>query len=373
MGTDNRNLTPAERLDWLRLYRSENVGPVTFYRLLERFGTAGRALEALPELAKRGGGRKPIAVTSKAAAERELAALDKLGGVMIASVEPQYPPAMRSLETAPLITVLGAPHILTRPAVALVGARNASAIGRKMANTLAAELGRAGFLVVSGMARGIDTAAHEGSLATGTAAVLAGGVDVIYPPENADLYERICAGGCAISEMPPGTQPQASHFPRRNRLISGMALGVVVVEASPKSGSLITARLALEQGREIFAVPGSPLDPRCQGPNGLIKQGATLIESADDVLQVLGDMLRRPLAEPKIGGFQGSSPSQPDETELAEARRTIIQSLAPAPVTVDEILRQCQLSPAVVSLVLLELELAGRLERHPGNQVSILP
>jgi len=373
MGTDNRNLTPAERLDWLRLYRSENVGPVTFYRLLERFGTAGRALEFLPELAKRGGGRKPISITSKAAAERELAALDKLGGVMLASCEPLYPPAMRSLETAPLITVIGSPHILTHPAVALVGARNASAVGRRMAHTLAAELGRAGFLVVSGMARGIDTAAHEGSLGTGTAAVLAGGVDVIYPPENAELYQRICASGCAVSEMPPGTQPQASHFPRRNRLISGMALGVVVVEASPKSGSLITARLALDQGREVFAVPGSPLDPRCQGPNGLIKQGATLIESADDVLQVLGDMLRRPLAEPKTGGFQGASPSQPDEAELAEARMTIIQSLAPAPVTVDEILRQCQLSPAVVSLVLLELELAGRLERHPGNQVSILP
>jgi len=373
MGNDNRTLTLAEKIDWLRLYRSENVGPVTFFRLLERFGSAGRAVEALPDLAKRGGSRKTIAVYAKAAAERELAALDKLGGVLLTAHEPGFPIPLRALEIAPLLTLRGNPHLLSRTAVAVVGARNASAAGRRMAQTIAADLAQAGLLVVSGMARGIDTATHEGALQGGTAAVLAGGVDVIYPPENAGLYQRIVEAGVVVSEMPPGCQPQAMHFPRRNRLISGMALGVVVVEASAKSGSLITARLALEQGREVFAVPGSPLDPRCQGPNSLIKQGATLTENAADVLDVLADLLRRPLAEPHREGFASAPPTPPDEQELARSRREIAQSLGPTPVTVDEIIRQCQLSPAVVSMVLLELELAGRLERHAGNQVSLLP
>ena len=373
MGTHNRALTESERLDWLRLYRSENVGPVTFFRLLEQFGSAGRALEALPDLAKRGGGRKPIGIPAKSAIEKELAALEKLGGRMIASVEPEFPPALRGLDTAPVLMARGNPHLLTHPAVAVVGARNASVLGRRLAQSIAADLGRAGLLVVSGMARGIDTAAHEGSLINGTVAVLAGGVDVIYPPENAGLYEKICAMGCVVSEMPPGTQPQATHFPRRNRLISGIAIGVLVVEASAKSGSLITARLALDQGREIFAVPGSPLDPRCQGPNALIKQGATLTESAADILEGLSDMLRRPLAEPNNPDFAGGKRQDHSEPELSEARDIIMQSLCAAPVSVDEIIRQCQLSAAVTSLVLLELELAGRLERHAGNQVSILP
>lgn len=369
---NNRPLSQSERLDWLRLYRSENVGPVTFFRLLEQFGTAGAALDALPDLAKRGGGKKPITVCTKAAAERELGLLDKIGARLVAAVEPDFPPALRSLETAPILTVIGHPHLLTRPMVGMVGARNASAAGRKLAQTIAGDLGRSGYLVVSGLARGIDTAAHQGSLTSGTVAVLAGGVDVVYPPENQPLYEQICAQGCVVSEMPPGTQPQANHFPRRNRLISGMSLGLLVVEAAAKSGSLITARNALDQGREIFAIPGSPLDPRCQGPNGLIKQGATLVESADDILNVLNDMLRRPLAEPAGGGFAQAPRAQASEAELLLARKTVVQSLSPTPVTVDEILRQCQLSPAVVSVILLELELAGRLERHSGNQVSLL-
>jgi len=373
MQNNNPHLTDSQRLDWLRLYRSENVGPVTFFRLLERFGSAGRALEALPELAKRGGGKKPISLYSKAAAEREMAGLDKIGAKLLCACEPGFPKALASLETAPLITYRGNGHLLPRSAIALVGARNASVAGKRMAHSLAADLGKAGLLVVSGMARGIDTAAHAGALPFGTAAVLAGGVDVIYPPENGDLYARIIAEGVAISEMPPASQPQAMHFPRRNRLISGMSLGVLVVEAASKSGSLITARMALEQGREIFAVPGSPMDPRCQGPNSLIKQGAVLTETADDVLAVLNDMLRRPLSEPKGGSFNGPVPVLPDESELAAARRNIAESLSPVPVTVDEIIRQCQLSPAVVSMALLELELAGRLERHSGNKVSLLP
>lgn len=372
-GAPRPALTEQQRLDWLRLIRSENVGPVTFFRLVERFGSAGAAIAALPDLARRGGARRPIVVCTKAQAERELDAHHRLGSQLVASVEPGYPPALAALDDAPpLLTVRGNLHLLTRSAIAMVGARNASIQGRNFARRIACDMASGGLLVVSGMARGIDTAAHEGALQGGTVAVLAGGVDNIYPPENARLYEEIVASGAVVSEMPPGTVPQASHFPRRNRIISGISLGVVVVEATPKSGSLITARYALDQGREVFAVPGSPLDPRCQGPNGLIRDGATLTEGAADVFRVLGDLLRRPLSEGRRRDFQAPPAALPGEAELAAARREMTAALGPVPVTVDEIIRQCQLSPSVVSLVLLELELAGRLERHPGNRVSLL-
>ncbi len=370
MGERQRILDDSERRDWLRLFRSENVGPSTFFRLLERFGTPAKALELLPAMARRGGQSRPIRICSAVAAERELDALERLGARLIAAVESDFPAMLRPLETAPLITVRGNGALLNGQAVAVVGARNASALGRRLARSMAIDLGENGFVVVSGMARGIDAAAHDGAMATGTVAVLAGGVDIVYPQENRGLYERLCAEGCVISEIAPGTPPQAAHFPRRNRLISGLSLGVVVVEAAPKSGSLITARLALEQGREVFAVPGSPFDPRCQGTNGLIRQGAVLTESAADVLDVL--------APP--GLFRSARPlpdlvetAEPADDELAEARKIILPALAPAPVTVDEIIRQCQLSPAVVSMVLVELELAGRLERHSDNQISLLP
>jgi DNA processing protein len=370
MGPDQRILTPAERVDWLCLYRSENVGPATFFRLLEQFGSPARALEALPELARRGGGR-PLRAAPRAVAERELEALDRLGGSLIACVEPAFPAALRSLDTAPLLTVCGEAGLLARPAVAVVGARNASLAGRRMAQSLAEEIGRAGFVVVSGMARGIDTAAHQAALDSGTVAVLAGGVDHVYPPENRELHRQLGARGCVVSEMPPGSEPQASHFPRRNRLISGLSLGVVVVEASLRSGSLITARLALDQGREIFAVPGSPLDPRCRGPNALIRQGAILTESAADVIEALAGMAE-PSADPPQARKEPLPAAPEDESELTRSREVIARCLAPCPVTVDEIVRQCQLSAAVVSMALLELELAGRLERHPGNRVSLL-
>jgi len=372
MGARNPSKSEAERLDWLRLYRSENVGPATFFRLLDYFGTAARALDALPDLARRGGGKRPVKVAAASIAEREFEALAKLGASLLLASDPDFPAPLRAVETVPFLTVRGHASLLTRDAIAVVGARNASAAGRRFAQTIAADLGKADLVVVSGMARGIDSSAHEGSLETGTVAVLAGGVDVIYPPENAKLYERIVETGCVVSEMPPGTQPQASHFPRRNRLISGLALGVVVVEAASRSGSLITARIALEQGREVFAVPGSPLDPRSEGPNGLIKQGATLTESAADVLQGLADILRRPLAEPGAGPADGpaSPPALPPENDLAEAREKVTEALGSTPVPVDEIIRQCHLSPAIVSMVLLEMELAGRLERHPGGQVA---
>ena len=369
METSNRHLSPAEQVNWLRLYRSQNVGPSTFFRLLQRFGTAGNAVQALPELARRGGTRN-FRAHPKAAAEAELAALERLGGRLIASVDASFPAALKVVETAPLLSVLGNAALLKADGIAIVGAREASAAGRRLAHALAADLGQAGVTVVSGLARGIDTAAHRGALASGTVAVLAGGVDVVYPPENRDLYERICAEGCVVSEMPPGTQPQAAHFPRRNRLISGLSLGVVVVEAAARSGSLITARLALEQGRELFAVPGSPLDARAQGPNGLIKQGAVLTESAADVLAVLGPMRRPAALAPPPQALPTAA--EPSDSEVGAAHRAITRALAAAPVTVDEILRQCQLSPAVLSMVLLDLELAGRLERHPGNRVALL-
>lgn len=368
-----KTLSSAERLDWLRLIRSENVGPRTFARLLERFGSAAAALDALPGLARKGGARRPIRICPRADAERELAAAERLGIRLLGWREPGYPAWLAALDDAPpLLCVLGNPSVLAKPMVAMVGARNASLNGRNFARSLAADLGRAGYVVASGMARGIDTAAHQGALASGTVAVLAGGVDVVYPPENEPLWREIKEAGAVVSEMPVGTQPQASHFPRRNRIISGLSLGVVVVEAAARSGSLITARFAAEQGREVFAVPGSPMDPRAAGPNDLIRNGAALTEGAADVLDVLGDLLRRPLAEPERGGFRASAGVAPAESELDAARGSVVEALGPAPVMVDEIIRQCQLSPSMVSWVLLELELAGRLERHPGNRVSLL-
>jgi DNA processing protein len=283
-------LTEAERLDWLRLIRSENVGPITFHRLLERYGSAARALDALPELAARGGARR-IRIASKEDTGREMEQVAASGVQLIALTEEHYPPLLGQTEDAPpLIAVIGHSHLLVKKALAVVGTRNASANGLGLAERLARDVGAEGYLIVSGMARGIDRAAHEGALDTGTAAVLAGGTDVIYPKENADIYQRIVDRGVALSEMPLGTKPQARHFPRRNRIISGMARGVLVVEATQKSGSLITARYAAEQNREVFAVPGSPLDPRNQGANQLIKEGAHLVQSAADIMEILSGL-----------------------------------------------------------------------------------
>ena len=343
-----------ETLTWLRLYRSENVGPAIFFRLIERFGSAGAALDALA------GRLKPCPAEP---AQAELDALDRIGGEVLLAEDPRFPPALKILEIAPLLSVHGDASLLAKPSVALVGTREASINGRKLAFNLAAELGKAGYPIVSGLARGIDTAAHQGGLATGTVAVVAGGVDIIYPPENARLYQQIAETGCVVSEMPPGLHPTAQHFPRRNRLIAGIAQGVVVVEAKLRSGSLITARFALEQGRDIFAVPGSPLDPRSAGPNSLIKQGAILVECAGDILDGLGaPSLPEPPAPPTVSD---------DGPSLSAAHEMVEKSLTVTAVTVDEILRQCQLSPSTLSLVLLELELAGRLLRHPDHSISL--
>ena len=366
-----RPLSRAERIDWLRLIRSERVGPVTFRQLLARYGSAGAALEALPGLARRGGGR--LAVCARAAAERELEALEALGARALALIEPDYPARLAALEDAPpLLGLLGHAHLLARPSVAMVGARNASANGRRLARRLAEALAGEGWVVVSGLARGIDAAAHEGALEGGTLGVVAGGLDVVYPEENAALYEAIGARGAILSEMPPGTVPQARHFPRRNRLISGLALGTVVVEAAPRSGSLITARLAAEQGREVMAVPGSPLDPRSRGCNHLIREGATLVETAADVLEALSRQTGTLAQEPQAPEFAAGMAAELDESELAGVRRSLEELLGPAPVAVDELLRQCQVSPALVHTGLLEMELAGRIDRLPGNRVATI-
>jgi len=373
-------LDDRERLAWLRLYRSEGVGSQTFRHLLQSFGSAAAALDALPELARRSGRERPLRVCPVAAAERELAGLARLGGRLIAEADPSYPPLLAAAEGAPpLLSALGDPGLLGRRAIALVGARNASANGRLLTETMARELGRLGWVVVSGLARGIDAAAHRGALETGTVAVLAGGIDQPYPPETEPLYREIGRGGLLLAEMGLGCVPQARHFPRRNRIVAGLALGTVVVEAATRSGSLITARLAGEQGREVMAVPGSPLDPRCRGANQLIRQGATLVESAADVDELLAG-IAAPSADDYMFKNNGVSEipnfaSQPAETaprSPAEARLEVERCLGPSPVPVDELLRQCQLSPPFLRMTLLELELAGRLQWHPGNRVSLL-
>ena len=368
-----RASTAAQKLEWLRLIRSENVGPRTFNKLLFHFGDAATALAQIPHMAKQGGRSKPIRLCPQAEAERELEQGEKLGFTLLTQIDPEYSPVLAGIDDAPpVLWARGDVGLLTQPSVAIVGARNASLNGRNITRRMAADLGRARIVVVSGLARGIDASAHEGAMSTGTVAVMAGGLDVVYPPEHADLYDTICQTGAAISEMPPGTQPQSGHFPRRNRIVSGLSLGVVVIEASLKSGSLITARMAADQGREIFAVPGSPLDPRAHGPNDLLRHGATLTESAADILEALAPMLQRPLSEAKSQDQPDAQPHPVSDSDLQSARAPILECLGYHAVTVDEILRQCQLSPAVVSFVLLELELAGRLERQSGHRVSLL-
>ena len=364
-----RTLSDTERRAWLRLARTETVGPATFAQLIARFGNAVAALKEVPRLARRGGGEE-LRIPSDDDAVRELEALLALGGRLIASCEPDFPNGLAAIEPPPpLLSAIGNAALLSREMIAVVGARNASALGRKLANTLARELSDAGLVVASGLARGIDAAAHEGALGSGTCAVVAGGVDIVYPPENAALHARIRAEGCIVSEMSLGQAPQARHFPRRNRIISGLSRGVVIVEAAEGSGSLITANYALEQGREIFAVPGSPLDPRAKGTNRLLREGATLTESAEDVLAGLRPILGHAFREP---GRDGPLPptDSASEAEADRIRSLVEEALGPAPVEIDEIVRLCRAPAAVVLIILLELELAGRVTRYPGNRVA---
>jgi DNA processing protein len=386
-------LNDAQRLDWLRLIRAEGIGPRTFRTLINRFGGAGAALEALPTLSGRAGQR--VVPPTRAEAQAELAAAARLGVRLVALGEAEYPKLLQAADSAPpLLAVRGDPAVLNRPAVAIVGSRNASAAGLNFTERLSRDLGEAGLVVVSGLARGIDARAHKAALRPGTVAVLAGGQDRIYPTNHAALVEAILeAGGAVVAEMPMGWEPRGRDFPRRNRIISGLSLGTVVVEAARRSGSLITARFALEQGREVFAVPGSPLDPRAEGTNDLIRQGATLVAEAAHVLEAVAPLVDRDLF--------GAAPLALDRPDLADApifwdeldvdgivlpmaaesfdppeptddRARLVGLLSPTPIGTDDLARAAGLSVRVVQTTLLELELDGRIERHGSGAVSLV-
>ena len=358
-----------DRIARLRLMRTAQIGPVTYAQLLARFGTPMEALAAVPELARSGGGKSP-AIAPRAAIEAEIAAVERAGARYLFLGQAHYPPLLAELAAAPpALIVRGRTALLERPVVAMVGARNASAAACRFARQLAQQLGDRGIALVSGLARGIDTAAHQGSIDSGAIAVVAGGIDIFYPPENEALQRRIGEEGLLIAEQPPGIEPRARHFPYRNRIIAGLAQATVVIEAAPKSGSLITARHAAEYGREVMAVPGSPLDPRAQGCNLLIREGATLIQSAEDVLEMLRPIgSGRSLAEPER---RYAAPAVSPDADDGD-RRALTDLLGPTPVPVDELVRQAGRPPAIVQTVLLELELAGRLERHAGGRVSLV-
>lgn len=367
-------LTDRQRLAWLRLIRSDNVGPATFRDLINHFGSAELALEALPELSRRGGSTRPVRVATREEALAELDFAARFGARFVGIGEPDYPIALRQIEGAPpLLAVKGKMETFRQPAVGIVGARNCSVAGAKFAAMIARDVGRAGYTIVSGLARGIDTSAHRASLDTGTIAVLAGGLDKPYPPENEPLVaEMLAANGLLLSEMPFGWEPRARDFPRRNRLIAGISLGIVVTEAAARSGSLISARYAGNFGRLVFAVPGSPLDPRSEGANELIKDGATLITGSADVIEAMAPLTRIDLFSPQ----QISEPIIEDERAMAlppseSDRDTIMTALGPAPTEIDELIRHTGLPAQSVYLVLLELDLAGRLYRHPGGLISL--
>ena len=396
-------LTDNQRLDWLRLIRTDGVGPRMFQSLINRFGGAGPALDALPELAKRGG--RQLVPYSRAKAEDELERLTRSGGQLLMRGEAQYPDLLSMIEAAPpIITVKGDLSLLKRRLVAIVGSRNASAVGLKMADQLAQDLGRMGYVLVSGLARGIDGKVHQRSLATGTIAVLAGGIDHIYPSEHAELHRIIGEQGLLVTEMPFGWEPRGQDFPRRNRIISGLSCAVIVVEAAERSGSLITARFATEQGREVMAVPGSPLDPRATGTNGLIREGATLItnaEQVDEAIKVMSGedrwhphqmrealvideplwdeidylagevsaptMIRETPETPYRGGVPGQSAGSPQ----IDIQASLLSLVGPAPIAIDDLVRLSGCSARQTSQILLDLELEGRLIRHGGQLVSL--
>ena len=347
--------------------RTPGIGPVTYRQLIVRFGTPAAALAAVPDLARRGGGKTP-ALRTVADAEREISRVDKLGAKWLVLGQGLYPRLLAELEDAPpLLIAKGNLNLLDRQAIAIVGARNASAAACRFARGLAHDLGRQELVVVSGLARGIDSAAHDGALSSGTIGVIAGGIDIFYPPENQERQKALCECGLVLAEMPPGTEPRARHFPYRNRIIAGMSSGTIVVEAAPRSGSLITARLAAEAGREVMAVPGSPLDPRAQGCNQLIRDGATLVQNAADVVEAI-----RPFAS-QVRSPPSSFEAAPEHLNGDDAIGLVEELLGPSPVPIDEIIRLSGAPSGAVQLALLELDLAGRLERHAGGKVSLRP
>ncbi len=374
-------LSDAERLACLRLIRSENVGPVTFRDLINYYGGAAKALEVLPSLSRRGGSGRPIRICPKDDAERELAAAERAGAIPVFTVERAYPPVLALIEAPPpMLYLKGNRELLKAPAVAIVGSRQSSASGVQLTKLFASQLAEAGFVIVSGLARGIDRAAHEASLQSGTIAVVAGGIDWVYPPEHTDLQARIGLDGCLVTERPPGLQPRDKDFPRRNRIIAGLVYGVVIIEAAARSGTLVTARYANELGREVFAVPGHPLDPRAEGTNRLIKQGATLVTEVADILEVLRPIVGleerrfdfaneerlppRPLPAP-------AAPAPAADFAGDDVLKAVLTALGPAPVAVDAIARQVGLNAQAVQIALLELDLAGRIERQGHSLVAL--
>lgn len=373
----SRTLTPDQRADWLKLIRTDNVGPVTFRRLLNRFGSAAAALDALPRLSQKGGRAAPLVPALDSKIHDELAEIEKLGARLVAMGEQDYPDLLNYISGAPpLLTIKGGENLNWAKTVGIVGARNASAAGQRMTKLVAADLADAGYVIVSGLARGIDTAAHKATISNGTVAVLAGGLDCIYPSENQPLAEEITAhGGALLTEMPIGWTPRARDFPRRNRLVSGLSLGVLVVEAAKRSGSLITARLALEQNREVFAVPGSPLDPRSEGANSLIRQGATLVTGASDIIESLSsaDPARTTLFEPETSDafMNDDGAALEDDNPSASDRTRLLEALSITPTPVDDLIEQTGLSVSAVQTMLMEFDLAGRLEWASGQLVSL--
>ncbi|MCK5375085.1 MAG: DNA-processing protein DprA [Alphaproteobacteria bacterium] len=366
------------RLDWLRLIRSDNIGPITFYQLLEHFGSAKNALEALPELSRRGGRKKPLIPPSEKQVITEYKALTKYGGQLITASDASYPLSLSAIDDAPpVLSVLGNAKLLNQSCIAIVGARNASLNGRKFAYKLAADLGARKQVIVSGLARGIDTSAHKGSISSGTIAIVAGGINVVYPEENQKLYNEIVEKGAIIAESAFGSKPFAAAFPRRNRLVSGLSSAAIVVEAGLRSGSLITARMAGEQGRDIMAVPGSPFDPRASGPNHLIREGATLVRNADDVLEILMDFSGKNFRESAIAPpdfSHGATDFQDNIHENTDklTQEKILSYLSFTPINVDELVRACHVTISELQFILMELELSGRIKRLPGNNIILI-
>lgn len=372
-----QKLNDAQRLDWLRLTRSENIGPVTFRKLINRYGGASAALEALPELSRRGGIKRTIRICSAERAEAEIETVHALGARHVALNEAGYPALLQHIDSPPPILIIkGREELADKHILSVVGARNASAVGHKLTSSFVAGLCAGGLVIGSGLARGIDTTAHKAALKTGTIAVVAGGIDVIYPPENADLQQQISEEGLLIAEMPPGVAPKSQYFPRRNRLVSGMSLGVLVTEAAIRSGSLITARLAGEQGRDVFAVPGSPLDPRAGGTNKLLQDGAQLVLNAANILQQLESVINRTPDTTQEDFFEQEEPVETTEgyeTPPEDAGIQIFNLLSIVPIETDELIRRSGYSAASVHSTLMELDIAGRIIRHSQQLVSLLP
>ncbi len=372
MSEKNKNL-----VSWIQLALSENIGPVTFRHLLNYFQTPEEAIRHVKELAQRGGAKRPIKLCSEKMAEAQLQRLTEIGGKIITYQEGAYPKLLKQItDMPPFLYVLGHDVLLNKRNVGIIGTRNASVNGRNMARILSADLVKQDFCVVSGMAKGIDRSAHEGALSVlegsaGTIAVLGTPVDHIYPKENADIYEQIKERGCLISEFPFGGQIAPTNFPRRNRIISGISEGVVIIEAQKHSGSLITAKEALSQNREVMAVPGFPLDPRSTGPNALIKEGACLIETAKDITENLNHHQTFQLSD--TSDIQTVLPDfHTLDKDVQDVRVEVINALSAEPIEIDLLARSTQINLSLINIILVELELAGRLERHPGNKVSLI-